>query len=255
MCKDSSLLTLLTNATNIPFSTGTPYQRWYKMVDIMAFKQPQNIRVNNIRTIVITEADWNATGKIHVARKMMHNAENNTLLPREHVGGRKGRKATDAALTKRLLLDNSRLYCKPLLVLSTGAANCYDRMTHTYISFMCIKWGLAVQVMKALLQPLQKAQHSTRTAYGDSSTFFTGDNLQGAGQGNTGSAPYWTSVRTPMIEVMKEEHMEASFTTAITITTVVLILLVFVNDTEVFLTDMSNNSRILIDKAQLALLL
>jgi len=51
-------------------------------------------------------SDWNTVGKIIVARKLMQHAEHHGLLPREHMGGRKGRKATDGTLKKRLLLDN-----------------------------------------------------------------------------------------------------------------------------------------------------
>ena len=120
----------------------------------------------------------------------MNQAEKLNLLPKEHLGGRKGQKSIDGAITKRLILDNARLTQKPMIIISTDAANCYDRMVHKYIALMCIKWGLTAAIMKVLLAPLQKAKHYTRTAYGDSSNYFTGQNLQGAGQGNTGSAPY-----------------------------------------------------------------
>ena len=95
---------------------------------------------------------------------MMAQAEKKNLLPAEHIGGRKGRKSIDAVLTKRLTLDNSRITQTPMIVISTDPANCYDRMLHRYISFVCVKWGLAVQVLIAFLQPLQKATHHTRTA-------------------------------------------------------------------------------------------
>jgi len=142
--QDNDLLPTLTNAMNIPFLTGYPYKRWYTMVDIMAFKKPNNIKVNNIRSIIISEADWNTSGKVHVTKRMMNQAEICKLLPREHMGGRKGRKATDGALKKKLLIDNMRMMRKPMAIISTDAANCYDRMTHKYIELICMKWGLSV---------------------------------------------------------------------------------------------------------------
>ena len=236
LCGEPHLLQVLTISMNLPFLNGHPYKRWHSMVDIMAFKKQDNIKVSNIRSIIISEADWNSAGKIQVTRRMMKQAEARKLLPPEHMGGRKGRKATDGVLTKRLILDNSRITKRHMIIISTDAANCYDRMLHKYISFIGIKWGLAVQVMIALLLPLQKATHYTRTAYGDSSKSFIGDNLQGAGQGNTGAAPFWTAISTPMIELMKEYGVNAEFVTPISGTIVLLALLAFVDDTELFLT-------------------
>ena len=116
---------------------------------------------------------------------MMRNAEKSNLLPNEHLGGRKNKKSTDGGLTKRLILGNARLLQKPMAIVSTDAANCYDCMIHKIIAMAARKWGVPNNAIKALLSPLQKAQHFTRTAFGDSTSSFTGANLQGAGQGNT----------------------------------------------------------------------
>ena len=254
MCDHKELLQILTISMNLPFFIGTPYKRWHSMVDIMAFKKRDNIKVSNIRSIIISEADWNAAGRVQVTRRLMKQAENHKLLPQEHMGGRKGRKSIDGVLTKRLVLDNSRISHTPLIIISTDAANCYDRMLHKYISFICIKWGLAVQVMIALLQPLQKATHHTRTAFGDTHAEFTGHNLQGAGQGNTGAAPYWTAISTPVIELMKDYKMQASFQSPLSGIIVVLTLLAFVDDTELFLTANANeDTKDLMKKAEIAI--
>jgi len=253
MTQDPELLRILEVSMNLPLLTGYSYRRWNTMVDIMAFKKPDNIKVSNIRSIIISEADWNTIGKLVIAKKMMKNAENSHLMPREHIGGRKGRKATDGALTKRLAMDNSRLLRKPLAIISTDAANCYDRMLHKFISLICIKWGIAPQVIKTLLYPLQNARHHTRTAFGDSSTYFQGRNLQGAGQGNTGAAPYWTAVSTVMIDMMRKRGLLAAFSSPLNDEEILLALLAFVDDTELFITDDEDNIENLKTKVQIAL--
>ena len=253
MTQDPKLLKILEVSMNLPLITGYSYHRWNTMIDIMAFKKPDNIKVTNIRSIIISEADWNTIGKLVIAKKMMKNAESSQILPREHIGGRKGRKATDGALTKKLAIDNARLLRKPLAIISTDAANCYDRMLHKFISLICIKWGIAPQVIETLLYPLQNARHHTRTAFGDSSTFFQGRNLQGAGQGNTGAAPYWTAVSTVMIEMMKQRGLLATFQSPMNDDKILLALLAFVDDTELFITDKGDDIEALIAKAQLAL--
>ena len=108
-------------------------------------------------------------------------------------------------------------------------------------------------MIKTLLSPLQKARHHTRTAYGDSTTYFQGRNLQGAGQGNTGAAPYWTAVSTVMIEMMKKRGLFASFKSPLEDEEILLALLAFVDDTELFITDDEDNVENLIAKAQLAI--
>ena len=253
ICTDESLLHFLMISMNLPFMTGTTYSRWHKMIDIMIFKKPSNIRVDNIRAVIISEGDWNTSGKIHVTRRLMKQAEACHLLPKEHMGGRKGRKATDGSLTKRLVLDNVKVFKRSIAIVSTDAANCYDRMTHNYISFMCIKWGLMAQVLVSLLLPLQKARHHTRTAFGDSTEFFQGSNLQGAGQGNTSAAPFWTCISSPIIEIMKQHKLQSHFFSPLSAIIVTLSLIAFVDDTELFIMNNEDNVSELKQQAESAI--
>jgi len=252
-CYDPYLLKQLTLSMNLPFISGVAYSRWYEFLDIMSFKKQNSIHVNSLRTIIISEADWNAAGKVFITRRMMRNAEKMKLLPEEHLGGRKGKKSTDGGLTKRMIMDNARLLEKPMAIVSTDAANCYDRMIHKIISMSAIKWGVPGKVIKALLSPLHRAIHHTRTAYGDSEISFTGNNLQGAGQGNTGAAPFWTMVSTHMIELMKEMEHQATFLSPITKQKIILSLIAFVDDTELFLTQHTNDIHLLVKKANEAI--
>jgi len=59
----------------------------------MAFKKENSTKINTLRSIIISEGDWNAAGRIFVTQKMMKQAEDMELLPEEHLGGRKGRKS------------------------------------------------------------------------------------------------------------------------------------------------------------------
>jgi len=246
LCMQPYTLKILTNAMNIPFLTGTPYERWKNMLDIMTFKSTSSIMVNSLRSIIIAEADWNASGRVHITRRMMTQAEKYDLPPPEHIGCRRGKKSIEGAIAKRMLMENSQLMRKPMIVLSTDAANCYDRVVHKYVAFVCNKWGIPTSVIKALLQPLQQAKHYTRTAYGDSDTYFTGVNLQGVGQGNTGAAPFWTCVSTSMIEILKESGYNATFISAISLDVIKLALIAFVDDSEIFLTIPSDDEAELI---------
>ena len=253
MCKDKDLLNILTMQINLPFKMGEPYRRWSTFLDIMAFKKAHSTKINTLRSIIISEGDWNVAGRIYVTRKLMQQAEKLDLLPEEHLGGRKNRKSIDGAITKRLFLDNSRMLNKPAIILSTDAANCYDRMVHKFICMICKKWGLEENVLKALLKPLQTAKHFTRTAYGDSSSSFTGRDLQGAGQGNTSAAPFWTCVSSPMIDIMKQKGFQSKMQCPFSLEEILLTLMAFVDDTEVFLTVDSDDIDELLEMAHTTL--
>lgn len=146
-----------------------------------------------------------------------------------------------------------RLIRTPLAIISTDSANCYDRMVHKYVSLACRKWGISSTVMQALLQPLHKARHHTRTAFEDSSTYFEGDQFQGTGQCNTGAAPHWTSISTPMIEIIKKMNLCATFTTPISLKGLTLALIAFVDDAELFIKDDNNSPAAITDKAALVI--
>ena len=146
-------------------------------------------------------------------------------------------------------MDNVRYLDNPVVILSTDAVNCYDRMTHKFICMMAKKWGLEEPVLKALLKPLQTAKHYTRTAYGDSYECFQGDNLQGAGQGNTGAAPFWTCISSAMIKVLKENNLHSKLISPLSTEEVILTLMAFVDDIEIFLTVEDDDIDKLVDLA------
>ena len=169
--RDTKLLPMFTKAFNLPFKTGIPYDRWSNFLNVMTLKEENNYNVDKLRSLILGEADWNMGGRIFINRHMLSGAEALQMIPHEHYGGRKGYKATDAVLNKRLVLDNIRLSKAPAAVISTDAANCYDRMVHSFISLCVQRLGVSLSLVFALLRPLQESRHYIRTAYGDSTTF------------------------------------------------------------------------------------
>ena len=236
------LLPIFTAAYNIPFVNGLAYNRWSNFLNVMTFKEEGVRKVDRLRTLVLGEGDWNMGGRIHVNRRMFRQAEKLGEIPPEHFGGRRGYKAIDAVISKRLVLDNIRLSKRPAAVISTDAANCYDRMVHSFVSLSARRLGLALSVILALLRPLQESRHFIRTAYGDSSTYYGGQRdvpYQGTGQGNSSSSPFWTIVSSIMIKFMKDTTVCASFTTSLTLTCFILTMVMYVNDNDIFVTSSS----------------
>jgi len=99
MTMDQQLLQVVLNVSmNLPFATGHAYNRWHIFLDIMAFKKSISSKIDTLRSIVLSEADWNGAGWIFATQKMMKQAGKSYLLPNEHLGDRKGRKSIDGAI-------------------------------------------------------------------------------------------------------------------------------------------------------------
>jgi len=79
-------------------------------------------------------------------------------------------------------------------------------------------------------------------------------NLQGAGQGNTSAAPFWTCVSTPMIRILKDKHLHTKMRCPLSLEEIVLTLMAFVDDTEIFLMADDDDVEALIELAQTTLL-
>ena len=91
--RDPSLLQVFTNALNIEFLSGLPYERWGKFLNVMTLKEPGNQNVEKLRSLVLGEADWNLGFRIHINRRMLHNADSYNEIPPEHYGGCKHKKS------------------------------------------------------------------------------------------------------------------------------------------------------------------
>jgi len=65
--------------------------------------------------------------------------------------------------------------------------------------------------------------------------------------------PFWTMISSHMIEIMKELHLSASFISLITKKEIMLSLIAFVDDTELFLTHSGNDVKVLVAKASTAI--
>lgn len=193
-------------------------------------------------------------GRIHVNRRKFRQAKDAGEIPLEHFGGRRGYKAIDAVICERLALDNIRLSRRLAAVISTDAANCYDRMVHNFVSISARRLGLSLSVILALLRPLQESRHYIRTAYGDSSTFYGGKRrvpYQGTGQGNSSSSPFWTIVSSIIIKFMKESTVCSAFTTSISLVYIILTKVMYVDDNDIFVTsDNANPEADIITKSQ-----
>ena len=100
----AKIAALETMMSGIPWITGYSPIRWRVGVDIMIEKKPGNYKVQELRTILLLEADFN-NGNKGVGRMLMTNAEQFGLLAPEQYGSRKFMTAINQGLNKRLTFD------------------------------------------------------------------------------------------------------------------------------------------------------
>ena len=95
--------------------------------------------------------------------------------------------------------------------------------------------------MIALLTPFHESRLYIRTAYDNLTTYHGGKRdvpFQGLGQGNAASSPFWLVVSSPQVEIIKNSLLCATLVGAITLTTIFLTLVIYVDDTDMFITCM-----------------
>ena len=93
----------------------------------MIKKQIDSNKFFNLRSLVLTEADFNF--KVLGTRAIQHAEDINELVP-EQYGSHKAKSAIDQALHKRLTYDIMRQLRKSEILCSNDTKSCYDRILH-----------------------------------------------------------------------------------------------------------------------------
>jgi hypothetical protein len=194
-------------------------------------KKVDSIRADELRTIVLFEADFNFTNK-DVGRKTARRAEENyNGFAEEQGGSRNNFRAVELALNKVLTYDHLRQLKWPGALCS----NDLKSIVHSFASLCLQRQGLQESEVARMFSTLQDLEHHIRTAYGDSTTTFGGDiwvvPMQGVYQGNGAGPLIWAVVSSPLLQIMKEEGFGTFFRTSISNTAIQLVGYAFVDET------------------------
>ena len=136
------------------------------------------------------------------------------LVPCLHAEGqhdsRKHHQAILCHLNKILLADYFHLRRSSACYVLVHATGCYDRVVHDVIILILACYGLDICHARILFQVLQKARHSIKTGFGESSPMYGPEfpPLQGWGQGN-GQAPTGFALLTSVLFAIMEDKGHA----------------------------------------------
>ncbi|CAJ1929826.1 unnamed protein product [Cylindrotheca closterium] len=127
-------------------------------------------------------------------------------VPAGQCGSRKHHKATDLALSKRLVWDLLILQRRAAGWISNDAKSCFDRVVYWVAIVAMLRFGLTWRVLSSMFNMLSMATHRVPTGFGDSDKSFRPPSavpFQGCGQGNGAGPPIWISVSSVLITMME----------------------------------------------------
>ena len=228
---------------NIPYSTGYNPIQWRNSICCMIKKKVDVDLVTKLRTIVLTEADFNFNNK-KLGRESLLHAETNKLLSKEQYGSRRGKRAVDHALNKRIFYDIIRQSRKPGALCSNDAKSCYDRVLHSITMLAFRRLGFPIPPVECMLKTIQQMKHYIRTTFGDSNSFFSSDKaaipFQGILQGNGAAPTIWVLISTPLLEMLRKAENGAHLQSSISKEPNHIVGFAFVDDTDLVCFDQSN---------------
>ena len=204
---DQGLTNFESAISTIPFTTGYSPPKWQYGIMVMLQKKAKVELVDQMRTIVLTEADFNFNNKL-LGRMTLQMAEEAKAIPKEQYGSRKGHSSIDHAINKRLMYDILRQHRSPGVLCSNDAKSCFDRIIHSIAMLAYRRIGVPEPPVKSMLHTIQRMRHHVRTTFGDSEFTMHRDEMmepfQGLLQGNGASPATWVIISAPLINMMRE---------------------------------------------------
>ena len=143
-CERDNIATVHLLMMNIPFQYGFPLDRWLHSLHCMLLKKDRPY-INKLRIIQQIEADFNASMKILLSRRLMRHADTAGANSTQTHGGRQGRSTYDAMIISQLTTDITRLNRSNLLLMFNDADGCYDRMRPELCSIVLRRVGYETQ--------------------------------------------------------------------------------------------------------------
>jgi hypothetical protein len=197
--------------------------------------------ITKLWSILLMEADFNATNKIIYGQRMLHQARTYKLIP-EEIYSERNRLADDGTLSKVLFFDIVHQMRRSVGSSAVNADNCYDRIAHPIASLVFQALGVPQEAVVSLLSTIQDMRFFLCPGFGDSKAYAgstNGKKTQGLCQGNGAAPAGWTVTSITMIQAHKRKGHGVHLVCPITKTALHLVGTLFVNDTDLEHFDMT----------------
>ena len=170
----------------------------------------------------------------------------NAVSPSQYA--KQGSRSIEGALVKVLYFDYLRINKLNGTFAAMDLMQCFDRMAHPVSSLCSQRLGVPKNIVKTMINTLTSMQHFIRTAYGDSEESYGGQDemhpLQGAVQGNGAASPMFIAISCVLLESLSYYADGFHIVTAITLTTLTIIAVMYVDDTDLMVSTTSHHEPI-----------
>jgi hypothetical protein len=220
---------------------GIVLERWAQGLSVMLEKMFGCALITKLWSILLMEADFNATNKIIYGQQMLHQARTYKLIPKE-IYSERNRLADDGTLAKVLFFDIVCQMMQSAGISAVDADNCYDRIAHPIASLVFQALGVPQEAVVSLLSTIQDMHFFLCTGFGDSKAYAgstNGKKTQGLCQGNGAAPAGWTVMSITMIQAHKRKGHGVHLVCSITKTALHLVGTLFVDDTDLEHLDMT----------------
>jgi len=180
--------------------------RWKTVWTMFIKKDPGNPDLNQLRCIMIFEADWQLLLKWHLAQGFLPKSEANKMLTPVQGGGHKGRSAIDQATQQVIEHKLIKLNQDHALDLFLDLHHCFDYMVEACHNMACRCHGAANDYlclhtqMHRLMRYYVRHKYSVLTDY----NMFDDHPWHGAGQGAANAALRYIVLSDSLIDAYHE---------------------------------------------------
>jgi hypothetical protein len=197
---------------------GIVLERWSNRLLVMLEKIFGCSLITKLRSILLMEADFNATNKAVYSVRMLLNVRKYKVMP-EEVYSERNHLADDGTLSKVLSYAIVQQLRRPTGLASVDADNCYDCIAHPMASMVFQSFGVPTPAIQLMLTTIQNMKFFLQTGYGDSAAYAGGESnnkedpvkTQGMCQGNGAAPAAWTVASIPVIATHKCKGHGAHF--------------------------------------------
>ena len=121
-------LTIILDIINLSQTLQYPLRRWNIVNNIFIPKYPGVRLITRLRPLHEIEAELNFIRRELISRRLVKNAEEYNMIPKNNCGGRKGRSAMDVVMLKYITLSTCTMQRQNYAVTDCDARACYDRI-------------------------------------------------------------------------------------------------------------------------------
>jgi Reverse transcriptase (RNA-dependent DNA polymerase). len=107
-------------------------------------------------------------------------------------------------------MDTLRQTGAKAVYVANDAKSCYDRILLMVAYLTMRNYGISsLLAAKSTIETLLRMKHYVRTSYGDSTTYYGGDNWistpHGCGQGNGYGPALWACISSPLLHLLRQQ--------------------------------------------------